>query len=291
MSVVPSPVYAAVSDYEVRFLVSGQAWDEGVSLSPSTFIAKTTSSLSSAVVIRIPPSSIGGYIITYGIYPGYTFQKPSTNPGSVSYSSINFLPPSYFLGYSMPFVFPFFSDGATGDINYPSTAPYTGMVYIPPHTESIFLTLYCSLQTSVTAVPQYNAVSVASSAKIQFVPDDQNVNNNLTQILEQITNIKNEITSSPEQDQYSQQLVDQIDSLLSQISELNEQIQDVTIRPPPDSILPTPPQDLLPPVDPVGQSGYQFVSSFLESPLILTFLLMVFTLALIRYVLFGKSGS
>lgn len=111
----------------------------------------------------------------------------------------------------------------------------------------------------------------------------------LSSIVDELQSIKDMITSSPSQDQAAQEVLEKVEEILDQIDELNQMINDNTNRPPPDEIIPSSPPQLLPPTDSAGMIGFDFTKSFLEQPLILSILVMVFTLALIRYVLFGKA--
>lgn len=98
-----------------------------------------------------------------------------------------------------------------------------------------------------------------------------------------------QLTSSDDDNELTQQILDKMDELMEEIDELNLTINDKANRPPPEDIVPSMPPQLLEPTDPSAIEGRNFITDLLSSQFFLTFLLMVFTLAFIRYVLFGKS--
>lgn len=272
---------AIVSGYNV-YAFSGGANDSSFFYTPissgQTLVYNTTNYNNGGIIIEIPANQQSGYLTVAGMFPITCATKNGSGWGAHASGSVGQIwAPSYVISSNLSYA------GLTTNDNAPS-GPFPGMIFVPAHTQTLYLYLFAA-NSSAT----YRGGIVLPNAFIQFLPDTDQSSTVLQQILTQITNIKNEITSSTVDNQYSQEIVDQMDDLLEQIEDLTQQIEDVTFRPPPDTILPSPPADLLPPVDPAGQLGFEAVTSILSLPLILSFLLMVFTLALIRYVLFGKS--
>lgn len=232
--------------------------------------------------VAIPPNTQSGYLIVAGYYP-----VRSTVTGSGW-----FTPSTYYL--SRPTYY--FSSNAPTVVSNESAVPdyFDGIVYVPAHTSTIYLVVYSG------GASGRNGVYCASNSFINFIPDTGGADYSsiLQQILTQLQNLKSEasnilgqVTSTPSQDQAAQAIVDQIEQTMQEIEELNQQIEDNTNRPPPDELLPTAPAELLPPSDGAAVVGYDAVSSILASPLMMSLLVMVFTLAFVRYVLFGKHDG
>lgn len=260
----------------------------------STLVWGTNNTVSGGYIVTVPANAQSGYLVVAG-YNTITYaSKPSNGWASVS-SGYFVTEPYYYISSSIsstPMDF-------TNDDAYPFNGePFTGIVFVPAHTSTLYLVVY-GKQTN-QAAQNYNGARALSNAFINFVPETAgpDYSSILQQILSQLQGLKSDassilgqVTSTPEENQAAQAIVDQIEQTMEEIEELNKQIEDNTNRPDPDDLLPSAPAELLPPSDDAAAAGYEVVSSILASPLMLSLLVMVFTLAFVRYVLFGKHDG
>lgn len=284
------PVDAAqVVSYQVYAFAGGFATPAIVTTSLSSSgaysrVYGSTQYPSGGYSVAIPANNVGGYLIVAGYYP----ITGSSGSGWYSPSSYTLLTPFYFISTEIKTVKP-----SSSTVPGIGADPFSGIVYIPPHVGTLYLNVYGVLPGDNSNQNWYGAYK-AQGATIQFVPDtsssggSQQVVEQLQQVNQNIQNIYNEMQSSPEDNQYADELLDQLGQLMDSIDNLTQQIEDNTNRPSPDDLLPSAPLDLLPPSDDAALVGYEAVSSILAAPLMLSLLFMVFTLAFIRYVLFGK---
>lgn len=99
---------------------------------------------------------------------------------------------------------------------------------------------------------------------------------------------------TPSQSQVASDFKDSAQDQKDKIDQAQEEIDQNTNRPPPESLVPTTPPIIVDGQigggDEVALSAVTGVSDLLGSQLILSMLLLVFTLAFVSYVLFGKKG-
>lgn len=230
--------------------------------------------------IAIPPNTQSGYFLVAGIFPIRAYTVSGT--GWQTPSQYEFANPYYFISSQI--------GGAFTPPNSPE--PFSGIVYIPAHTTTIYLNVYG--YSTGQAYP-WGAYRLSGSI-MQFIPDvsgdssgTDRVIQQLQQVNQSIQNVYNEIQSSPEDNQYAEELLEELKSIMDTIDELTQQIEENTNRPPPDDIVPSIPPVLLAPSDVPSQDGRTAITDILASSFLTNILIMVFSLAFLRYVLFGKS--
>lgn len=254
-------------------------------------------------VVEVLPNDVPGYLVVSGYY---NMNINQTNRGSNSWTystsvtnANNNLPAYYYISDSL-------SNGPSFLVGYSSYKPFPGIAYIPAHSNVLYLWVFTSGATtygagayrysdsSILFLPD-NIYSAQLDQIIEYLKDMVNGASGdsviLQQIFQTLEQIRSIVTSDPDMDDYSQSYLDQIDQIMEEIEELNKTIDDNTNRPDPDDLLPSAPSELLPPSDDAAAAGYEAVSSILASPLMLSLLVMVFTLAFVRYVLFGKHDG
>lgn len=272
--VVPS-FAASVVQYDVYAVaqgnVSGQS-AQSVLLTPG--LTRAYASNNGGISIRIPANEQSGYFFVVGIHPIATTASGSGWYSPSSYYQLN---PTYYFSSSMTTV---------GQVNSGAQELFTGVVYIPAHTNDVYLNII--IVTSSNSV--YVGGTRFSNSCMYFVPDtgDSGTVSSLEVVIQQLQEIQQAVQSSPEQDSDSQQLLDEVQSLLDEIDELVSVINDNTYRPPPDDILPSMPPSVLPPSDEAAVAGRDAIVTIMASEFMVGILLLVFTLAFVRYVLFGK---
>lgn len=108
-----------------------------------------------------------------------------------------------------------------------------------------------------------------------------------------VSSIQDLLTSSPQQNSSSSEFVQDMEDVTQQIEDTNKIIEDNTNRPSADSLVPDVPDIIQDGVigggDAVATAMMGDFGSLLSSPLILQLLILVFTLAFLSYVLFGKK--
>lgn len=293
-SAVLSADAAQVVNYQVYAVVGGttaanSSTSMGSSSSSSAYsrVYGSTPYASGGYSVAIPASSVGGYLIVAGYYPIVSGVNGS---GWFSPTTYSFLVPFYFISTRIDTV-----KASSSTISGIGAMPFSGIVYIPPHSGTLYLNVYGMLPGENSATNYYGAYKL-QGATIQFVPDDtsssggsQQVVEQLQQVNQNIQNIYNEMQSSSEDNQYADELLDQLDQLMDSIDNLTQQIEDNTSRPPPEDIVPSIPPVLISPPDAPSQDGRTAISDILGSSVVTSFLIMVFSLAFLRYVLYGKS--
>lgn len=157
---------------------------------------------------------------------------------------------------------------------------------IPFH--ELFTFLRSVLDTTLSSIKEA-IENLASSIGGDVTTIINNIDNSVNQVNDTLTQINNNITSTTEQNQASQDMVDEMGQIRDQIDDMSKQIDDLTNRPPPDSVLPSIPPYIGNPPDDASQVAQTAIKSMFANSIILPFMVMVFTLALVRYVLFGKS--
>lgn len=139
--------------------------------------------------------------------------------------------------------------------------------------------------------PNYTAILNLIRGDIQAMQSA--VTSGLTAVGNAVQSVKDTLTSSSQQDSVSNEYKEQMQDTLDKIDEANQTIEDNTNRPSADSIVPD-----VPDIIQDGQIGggdaaaTELMDGFgqvLASPLILQQLLLVFSLAFVSYVLFGKK--
>lgn len=254
---------------------------------PGRTVYSDTNSSAGGYRVTIPASAVSGYLVIAGYYPII-----STNSGTNG----NWFTPtnSYLVMYSYSILssdpsglFPTYADDGRSTF---SGTPFDGIIYIPAHDDPLYL--FVGSGSNATGTTNYGAMTT-SNASIYFVPDSISDNSEvvggLSEINVSIQNIINQITSSPELNADSEAMVEQMEQLQDRIDELTQQIEENTNRPPPEDLVPSIPPVMVSPSDPAAIDGRKAISDMLSSSFLTTFLLMVFSLAFLRYVLFGKS--
>lgn len=276
------PVGASqVVDYNVSAFVGGNSTSgtsSSTSLSPGSAYLFGSPTPVGGYSIQIPPNEQSGYLIVAGISPIRTTSSPGS--GWVSASSYSYEVPYYFLstvsgyGYNPPGIM----------------EPFSGIVYVPAHSVTLYLNVY-GYNNSTAA--SYWGAQRFTRATIQFVADSGDASSDivagLQQVNQSIQNVYNEIQSSSEDNEYAEQLLDELQGIMDSIDELTQQIEDNTNRPPPDDIVPSMPPVFVAPSDIPSQDGRTAITDILASSILTNILIMVFSLAFLRYVLFGKS--
>lgn len=268
---------ASIVNYDVYAVaqgnVSGQS-AQSILLSPGqtrTYMGSNNGGIS----IRIPASQQSGYLFVVGIHPVTTTVSGSGWYSPSSYYQLN---PTYYFSSTMSTV---------GQVNSGAQELFTGVVYVPAHTDAVYLNIIIVTNSSTG----YVGGTYLSNGRMYFVPDtgDSGTVTSLEVVIQELQQIQQTVQSSPEQDADSQQLLDEIQSLLDEIEELVTVINDNTYRPPPDDILPSMPPSVLPPSDEAAVVGRDAIVGIMSSEFMVGILLLVFTLAFVRYVLFGKA--
>lgn len=120
----------------------------------------------------------------------------------------------------------------------------------------------------------------------------QMVKNGFDSVISAITGSRDDPT--PSQSQAASDFKDSAQDQKDKIDQAQEEIDQSTNRPPPESLVPSTPPIIVDGQigggDEVALSAVTGVSDLLGSQLILSMLLLVFTLAFVSYVLFGKKG-
>lgn len=159
--------------------------------------------------------------------------------------------------------------------------------------QSVYQALLTNGQTesaiSDKLVEMANTLQSVLSALQSSGGDVSGIASALNDVNSKLQSTLDQITSSGVDDEYTQQILDDMDELMNKIDDLTQQIEENTNRPPPEDIVPSIPPQLLPPTDETAIAGRDAISGILSSSFFVTFLLMVFSLAFLRYVLFGKS--
>lgn len=268
LSILPASA-ATVVDYTV-YGFHGSSY--GV-LQPGAVYSTSITATTAGVIIQIPANSQSGYFIAAGFVPCQVVNN--------SFSRV--LSANYFVSSTISI--PIANDGSNST-GTPSVE-WTGVVYIPAHTNTLYLHIFGDYGDATANIGGYRY----GTAFMNFIPESTS---GLSEVLNAMANnlylIRSQLQSSTAQNNASKAFVSQIDELMSQIDQLNQTIEDNTFRPPADSILPSPPSDLLPPSDAAASLAFSSISSILSHQVILSVLIMVFTLAFSRYVLFGKSS-
>lgn len=231
--------------------------------------------------VEIPPSQLGGYLVVAGYFPvsaggtGTGWYQPVSAPITNQYAMNALLS-------STP------SPGQDQASQTGSTTPnFDGIIYIPPHDRTLYL-----MVTASNRLSSNGGARALDSAFVSFIPDSTSSQDQLTvlqEISNSIQNIYNEIQASPDQIENAQQMLDDLQDTMDEIQDMIDIIEEKTNRPPPESVVPSMSPDLTNPTEPAAVAGRDAISFLLSTPLLVEILLMVFMLAFVRYVLFGKS--
>lgn len=109
--------------------------------------------------------------------------------------------------------------------------------------------------------------------------------------LKDLTDVTEAGWQAPSGDLVDSELFTEVmDELIDHIDDLNQQIAADTVRPPPDQLRPAVP-DALNPTDETARTSLGFVGEIFANPLILSMLTVIFTLAIVRLVFFGRSNK
>lgn len=103
-----------------------------------------------------------------------------------------------------------------------------------------------------------------------------------------IDNLGNATAVSPGDQQVAADMRDKMEQISGQIADASQKIDELTQRPEPSAIVPSAP-DILTTTDVAAVSAVDAYKSILATPLVLQMLLVLFGLAFLHYVLFGKG--
>lgn len=206
-----------------------------------------------------------------------------------------------------------FDDGTVETISMLIGDSYSsdGLVSIALDKDYYFGKLISNIRISVTphflvgAVVAPNCVAWADSSsqvagryefsfafQPQFVLDSNpppfDYEGAITGIQDSLQNIENQLTSSGTQNSASQGTLSKMEELMQQIEELNQTIMNNTNRPNPSDVVTGLDPSYFNPTDPAAQAGLQGIGSLMSNSFLISLMLMVLTLALMRYILFGK---
>lgn len=265
--------------------------------------------------VVLPPNDSSGYLIVAGYYPIYATKADSTSWSSAFANSYVRLLPYAFLTSDVTF---FLADRNVNSDSPLAGDSFSGIIYIPAHSTTLYLVIQ---GYSYTTLSGYFGVQKTYNASVHFVPDpdvtppnytsalnelnaklqalynliaSQNGNidgivSQLSSIVDSLSSIAEQLTSSSEMNSEAEAIVEQMEQLQDRIDELTQQIEENTNRPPPEDLVPSIPPVMVSPSDPAAIDGRKAISDILSSSFLTTFLVMVFSLAFLRYVLFGKS--
>lgn len=135
----------------------------------------------------------------------------------------------------------------------------------------------------------YTIIDSSADALLQIRDAVIQVPTLLNQIIAAIQSLSGGFLASPEQQQKSEEILENVEDVSGQIDDQNQIIEDNTYRPPAEEIIPSAPAELLPPADAAVIAGYDVIKEILAHDLFLKIMMMVFSLAFLRYVLFGKT--
>lgn len=110
----------------------------------------------------------------------------------------------------------------------------------------------------------------------------------LNDIQDTLDSINDKLTSSDEQNAASQAAKDKMGSILQQIEDMNKVINDNTNRPNPGDVVTGLDPSYFNPTDPAASEGLKTLSTFAGNAFFISFMIIVLTLALMRYILYGK---
>lgn len=151
--------------------------------------------------------------------------------------------------------------------------------------------ILAAIQGQTDYTPQLQAILDALKS-LSF--DNGTTVDQLAKILSQLkdlTDVTEAGWQAPSGDLVDSELFTEVmDELLDHIDDLNQQIASDTVRPPPDQIRPSIP-DALNPTDETARTSLSFVGELFANPLILSMLTVIFTLAIVRLVFFGRSNK
>lgn len=198
-----------------------------------------------------------------------------------------------------------YADGSTSTVScssYSSGAlpSYGALVSVPAGKYVSKATVSVSFPTSHTfATNDSKVISFAFLPSVEVVAssnvtDVSGVEAILRSILSSSERIQSMLTPTPQQSSTASQYVQDMGELQDQIDEANQTIEDNTNRPSADALVPATPDIIQDGVigggDAAATAMMDDFGSLLASPLILNVLVLVFTLAFLSYVLFGKKG-
>lgn len=284
-SILPLSFASNIPDYSVNYDIYAFTGTTSSSVSsrnnPKGSAYVGPSSQGGGFYVHIPPSAVGGYLITSGLR---VIRSGSYTSWTNVFGSDNtYVPQYYILGTGSPLL-------PNGSAYTNIGQPYTGITYIPPHSAALYLTVYGSTNQN----PGSYGCFYGSTAVMQFVPDtgggSSDVVAGLQQVNQSIQNVYNEIHSSPEQDAESQQMLEELEKISDQIEELSQQLDAVIERPPADQVIPSIGEIIKPP-DEAAETGMEALGSLFSSPLVVSLLVMAISFSIIRYVLYGKGDG
>lgn len=167
--------------------------------------------------------------------------------------------------------------------SYPWTQLRLDSLDITAKTDDSLSAISSNVQSILTTLN-----TISSNITNALIPSCTRIETSLSQILSAIQNISFDLPASPDQDAAASQFLADMGDELDRIDDMTEQIEQGTNRPPVQDILPDVNDNLIAPTDTVAVEGRAMITDVLSHTLILTILSMVFALAFLRYVLFGK---
>lgn len=229
-------------------------------------------------VVTIPANNQSGYLITAGFFPARRLSGSSTTAwATVNNGNLGIVATTNYV-LSSSFITPY--------ANVVQADSYHGYIYIPAHTQPLYLYVFEYVSGS-----NGEGALALSNAFINFIPESSGGSDTTNQILQQVQNIYQSLQSSTEQNNVSSELLQQMNETLAEINDLVNIINQNTNRPNSGDVLPS----LLPTITDKSDVGvqdfYSAMGSFMENQIILTLMLVAATMMLVRYVFFGKSGG
>lgn len=118
----------------------------------------------------------------------------------------------------------------------------------------------------------------------------QQINNTVTNIANTVNNVLSALTPDPSQGDDANAFESAVGGLSDAVESDASALESLSPRPSPSDVITTISPDFLSPSDPDVKRGISVFSDVMSSPLIMPVFIVVFTLATVRFILFGKRG-
>lgn len=139
-----------------------------------------------------------------------------------------------------------------------------------------------TLQSILQAIKDGGSATSAATVIIQ------QINSTVTNIANTVNNVLQALTPAPTQEDDANVFESSIGGLSDAVESDASALESLSPRPSPSDVISTISPDILNPSNPDVKEGISIFSDIMSSPMVLPILLTVFTLATIRFVLFGK---
>lgn len=116
----------------------------------------------------------------------------------------------------------------------------------------------------------------------------QQINNTVTNIANTVNNVLQALTPDPSQGDDANVFESAIGGLSDAVESDASALESLSPRPSPSDVVSTISPDIISPSDPDVKRGISVFSDVMSSPLVMPVLIVVFTLATVRFILFGK---